>query len=322
MPNTLCYITGLIKDSSGVVLSGRLDVTLDANLEDQSTIPDGLLTRVTRSYIITNGIVDDPTVATPVGIGLLESTTQQVTYFFQFFRLISPGVYSTIPLFSFRALVPDIIATEFVGLARETGITTRNLSTGAIKVAREILTNPSLAPQIFYSSQVFRSDIKPVASVSGIINNNAIWIQPTRGIIWRYDEVRLKWKSLPREIQIGFRGVSVSSNYVRQVPWLEYPNVVLERIDLRFFAAAPNDVSNRWTIQPFYQTQASDTTIAIGSSTLTNASAAGTNIVISTLPNISFNATTLDNLGVNLTKLGSAGNLNFSTTFTYSHLEN
>ena len=48
---------------------------------------------------------------------MLESATQEVTYFFQFFRLISVGVYDTKALFDFHEIVPDTASVEFVSLA-------------------------------------------------------------------------------------------------------------------------------------------------------------------------------------------------------------
>lgn len=324
MPGTVCFITGTIKDSGGYPVSGKLVITLDGNLSDQTTNPDSLLVGVPKEYIITNGVIDDPAVTTPIGIGLLESATQEITYFFQFYRLISVGVYDTKTLIDFHEIVPDVATAEFESLARETGITTTNLSTGALKVAREILVNPVLAQLVFYSSQIFKSATKPVSNINGTLLNDAVWIQPARGMTWRYDLARSKWKSTIFQVQVGIRNTTVSAlgGILKQSHWVEFPTVIIERIDIRFYVlAAPNDVTNKWAIQAVRQTEGSDTLVTIGSVINTNGFAVGTNQITSIKPNASFAAIDLDTVGLQITKTGSPGNLTVSATFTLSYLD-
>ena len=324
MPGTICYITGTIKDTGGSPVSGKLVITLDANLNEQTTNPDSIWTRVPKEYIITAGVIDDPNVVSPVGIGLLESATQEVTYFFQFFRLISVGIYDTKALIDFHEIIPDVAQVEFNSLAQETGITTTNLSTGAIKVAREILTNPVLSSLIFYSSQIFKSITKPVSNINGSILDGAIWMQTNRGLIWRYDLARSKFKTNPFIIQVGIRDTSASAltGILKQVPWLEFPSAVIERIDISLFVSvAPNDAANRWEVQAARQIKGSNTLLMIGNAISTNGSPVATNIKSFTLPNVSMIETDLDTVGIQITKFGVPGNLTVSVTFSYSFLD-
>ena len=74
----LTRITGLIKNSGGVPLSGRLKVTLDFPLIDKNTIPHSTHTTETEVYEVTEGYVDFslktlfavPTLALVAGLGL------------------------------------------------------------------------------------------------------------------------------------------------------------------------------------------------------------------------------------------------------------
>jgi hypothetical protein len=311
MPGTLCNVVGTLKDSGGQTLSGKLIVTLDNNLNDETTNPDSLLLQHPREYTITNGVVNVP---------LLETQSQELTYFFQFFRLVSAGVFDSKPLFDFHAEVPDVASVEIATLSEETGITTTNLSTGSVKVAREILKNPSLAPLIFSGAQIFRSETPPDPL---LVQSGALWQQPSRGITWRWDAGRAKWKTNARELQVGGRNQSASALLSRQVSWIEFPSIVLERIDFKYVVlTAPNDGTNRWNIQAGYQSSTSDSLVSLGAALLTNANAPGTIVRSSLILDSLLLPSVLDSFGVQLTKSGSPGNLNASLTYTFSYLRN
>jgi hypothetical protein len=309
MPNTICTLSGTLKDSGNTVLSGKMIVTLDINIEDQSTNPDSLLLVQPKEYIITNGTVSIP---------LVETETKQATYYFQFYRLISVGVYDTKTLFDFHAIIPDVASVEIASLSKETGITTTNLSTGALKVANEILTNPTLANLIYASSQQFKGDTQPINS---IVTAGAIWAQPIRGIFWRWDAIRSKWKSNVRELQIGIRNISASQLITKQVPVIEIPNILLERVDLRWYVNTPNDSSNRWGIQLGNQLFNSDTLVNIGTAFSTSSLSTDAIVNQSLSPNSAFLNNNIDTFGMQVTKTGSPGNISVSATFSYSYLQ-
>jgi hypothetical protein len=69
-------ITGIIRDSGNALLSGALDVRLDAYMLDRSTTPDSILTTQPKTFAIVNGAIN---------ISLPESETQNQTYYFEFF---------------------------------------------------------------------------------------------------------------------------------------------------------------------------------------------------------------------------------------------
>jgi hypothetical protein len=72
----MTLITGTIRNSAGVALSGRLRVTLDAPTVDLASAPDSVYTTQPHDYTITSGVVN---------ISLLETETRSLTYHFEFY---------------------------------------------------------------------------------------------------------------------------------------------------------------------------------------------------------------------------------------------
>lgn len=161
----MTQIVGIIRDSGNALLSGALDVRLDAYMLDRSTTPDSILTTQPRTFPIANGVLD---------ITLPESETQNQTYFFEFFAE-SPnivfyfpegGIYSgsthlhtdgkyyvgdiheasskvlfrsvgvtRIKVFDRRVVIPNIAIAEFSNLL-PTGVTTDVLDTSIRRLAQ------------------------------------------------------------------------------------------------------------------------------------------------------------------------------------------
>lgn len=172
----LTRITGLIKNSGGVPLSGRLKVTLDFPLIDKNTIPHSTHTTETEVYEVTEGYVD---------FSLKETQTLNSTYHFQFFLVqnfetffiesgaiyvgpkhIFEGEYYTgsfhtsksVLLFrevgesekliiDFHAQIPPVSEIYFSNLL-PTGISSNILDTSIARLAQELATNPELVAQI------------------------------------------------------------------------------------------------------------------------------------------------------------------------------
>jgi hypothetical protein len=163
-------ITGTIKDSGGVALSGRLRVTLDAPLIDSTTTPDTVYVAEPRDFTITSGAVS---------LALLESETSNVTYHFEFYSsesvtryyLQDGGLYSgpkvlhtdsrwytgqtytvdslllseqaeTIETLvsDFRAIVPNQASVDYAQLL-PTGIAKDTLDTAIQRLAEILTTN-------------------------------------------------------------------------------------------------------------------------------------------------------------------------------------
>ena len=126
-------ILGTIAGSTGDLLTGTLTVTLARAITTDSTDPDTLYTTKPKVFAIAAGEVD---------IDLPETETYQVTYNFTFLETDAEE-----PLFSINAIVPNVGTTQFATFF-PTGITDRNLDTGALRVARLLGRDPSLSQLI------------------------------------------------------------------------------------------------------------------------------------------------------------------------------
>jgi hypothetical protein len=130
-------INGLIKNSLGEVLSGQLVVTLNDELTDASTSPNSLHLKEPVVYPVVNGVV---------GIEVLQSETQQVSYNFDFQMerdaLDEDGNPTTVweSFFAFDAIVPNQASVDFTEL-QPTDFTPDQLDSGQFAVARVLATN-------------------------------------------------------------------------------------------------------------------------------------------------------------------------------------
>jgi hypothetical protein len=153
----MANLLGTLRNSAGEAIDGRLDVRLSRGLIDDTTTPDSWNLPVTKSFVITSGVVN---------ITLIESETSQIPYVFEFFQKIgetgSPAtpIYSDTSLFSFNAIVPNVGTVQFTSLT-PTGISNANLDTGAFTIARYLANDPNLIVLV-------RSDIVSSVEFDGI----------------------------------------------------------------------------------------------------------------------------------------------------------
>jgi hypothetical protein len=234
-------IQGLITDSAGTLLDGRLDVLLDNYFGSDVSNPDTVLTRKKHEFVITGGAI---------AIDLLESESVRISYWFQFYprtNTITPATYAVEPLLDFHAIVPISAAPyEFASLL-PTGITNDSLSTGAVRVARAIFERPDLVAVLGTALKIHRSDSKPVGAPGDI------WVKPTEGTIWRWNTAYSDWFSLPYS-HIAYRFGSIPSsaenvleaNNSRFVPPLPYTSLLIEKITHRFDVLNTNNATNYW----------------------------------------------------------------------------
>jgi hypothetical protein len=173
----MTLITGTIKDSGGVALSGVLRVTLDAPLVDGSTTPDSVLVPETKEFTVVGG---------EISINLAQSQTSELTYRFEFLSQLTTtsyyfadgGLYtgpkhfwtdsnwytgavhsaSSSLLFAqietrsktvldFHTIVPNVASYEFTNLL-PTGITTDVLDTSLRRVAELLVSTQAYAIQL------------------------------------------------------------------------------------------------------------------------------------------------------------------------------
>lgn len=139
----MTLINGLIKDSGGVPLEGRLTVTANDLIVDETTTPHGLITKEYHIFDITNGIID---------IDIPSSELQQVSYLFEVEVLEDVGevqeVWKTV--LSFNAQVPNVYSIDFDQLT-PTDFTRDQLDAGKFAVARILATNPQFADALKFN---------------------------------------------------------------------------------------------------------------------------------------------------------------------------
>jgi hypothetical protein len=168
----MTLITGTIKDSGNVVISGEVWVQLDGPMADYSTNPISVLTSQVRKFPFTNG---------ELSISLPESATKNITYFFQVWSansLNSTGL-STYPIESFRAIVPNTASVEWADLAAPSGISSDTID-GSIARLASLLT----------SNQQYIDTLRGGPRLKGVFSNTQIYrvgdVANYGGTLWYY----------------------------------------------------------------------------------------------------------------------------------------
>lgn len=310
MSYTICTVKGTILDSGNNPLSGKLIIKLDSNIINENTTPDGFLTTFERSYTIAGGVVNIP---------LVESETQNTTYWFQFFPLVtSPSTYATESIHDFHAVIPDATEVEYQVIAKETGITTKNLDVSALYVSRQILTNSVLSPLIFQAAQLYRQTSKPLSGIT----DGALWFQFNKGLVWLYSQALNKWLSVLLNVGVVRRNVSTAQIIDIPILWSGQPGLLLSQISIEFTVlAAPNDASNRWIVKTGRKTHNSETVIQIGSDINSNTQSSGIKQKFNIAYALPFTSIEADVFTLELVKTGSPGNISINATFLYSFFE-
>ena len=304
-----CTFTGVIADSSDTPINGILNVSLDAPIVVSSTTPDRLIMPVLKAFTITSGVVN---------FQLWETETDHVTYHFQLFDSLGKSI------FDWHEIVPNAATYEFAQLL-PTGITTDRLSTGAYRVAKEILTDPLLNPDVKRVLGIYRQAAPPTATADG-----DVWIQSTTGTTYVWIAARSQWVGEPLYRTVELQNIAATGSNIAS---LLAPNnlggadtvsatgtTFIERIDIRWnVTAAPHTSANKWVIQPGTRLMSQTSLTNIGSAVDTFSSG----VAVANLGRAatSFNgqrsdASQLEYLGVTATKTGSPGNLNASVIFT------
>jgi len=177
----MTQILGTIANSVGTPLTGVLTVRLVRLSTDDTTDPDSIYTTKLESYTITSGVLD---------ITIPESETYQNSYRFGF---TEDG--ETEELFSFERIVPNVGTVQFASFF-PTGITDRNIDTGALRVARLIVRDEALKAAlqqpILYSQTVTNQALQLKAFVgkpfAGAINIRSLTVLGLSGYeLWDFD---------------------------------------------------------------------------------------------------------------------------------------
>ncbi|MGJ3244927.1 MAG: hypothetical protein ACFE0I_02500 [Elainellaceae cyanobacterium] len=297
-------IQGTIESVAGSNPDGELRITLDAPFSIDNTDPD--------TYFIPEDTQIITVTAGSISVDLEPTENQGITYLFEFYKSDGAGGFLDNPSISFHAEVPDTSGGtyEFAQLA-PSGITTDTLSTGALRISKEILENETLTPLVLDAFRIYRTDTEPTHQVA-----NEIWLNSGDGTIWTYDDTIDKWQS---QLLVSSGSVNDQSAdgslYIPVNPLGTYADFILERVQIRWSVANPNDASNHWEIDAGYKD--------FGNSSLTNnLSDRKTHLSGSDFatPGTQHAFADTEFFGMSWAKVGSPGNLNLSMHAQYRYL--
>jgi hypothetical protein len=305
MPISTCNITGTLTDSAGNPVGGSLAVTLDTqSIVDDTTTPPTIILNIPGSpfTIDTDGVVD-------ISIPITETTPTTMTFTF------TP---TSGDVWSFHAEVPDV-PTAYLSSLIPTGYTTDRLATGALRIGREITTNPLLLPYVVQALGIYRSDTEPTGQ-----SDMDYWLPSDTGLVWAWDASLSKWKSTLREKTVDVFGATSTQTVLAAVDAVStYSTIMLQYAQIRYnITAGPNDSSNHWTVQAGYKTGSSSSLTSISTSFDTTGLATGTIFVnrYTPSPATQLNTNVVEAWGVDLTATGSPGPINASVTYAYRYL--
>lgn len=126
----MTQIIGTIANSVGDPLDGILAFSLPAVITTDTTNPDTIYTPKTKEFAIVGGAV---------AIEVPETETAETAY-----RIVFTEDQASAPLFDLFGIVPKVGPLNLANLF-PTGITNRNLDTGALRVSRLIATDVNLS---------------------------------------------------------------------------------------------------------------------------------------------------------------------------------
>ncbi len=303
-----CNITGTIRESGRVPVDGLLRVTIDSPIVDNDT--GDTIEQYYTDFDIVLGVID---------IDLEESETRLITYHFQFFKKIAgsnPAEYEPTALPDFHAIVPNLPAYKWSQLRDSTGITTTSMSTAALVVAREMLTNPNLASIVFEGLGLYKTSTPPPVSSP----NRTIWYQPVANQDLLLDSSEDIFFSEYKSLVLSLSNLSVNANTDRAFPFLsQYTRIRIASIIISFTNAPPLTTSAYYTIKVGYYPPSSSTPTIL--STIATSNGVGnTRLITPFVLNVLRDYTDFDRFYLGVEKTGSPGNLiNCDATVVYQY---
>jgi hypothetical protein len=126
----------------GFTFTGRLGIRLNGVVVDDSTTPDTVfLPNIEQFFAITAGVI--------TSASFPETDTKNVSAHFSVYTLDDedpPGIILP-AIWEFDAIVPNVASVEFASLT-PTGVVNNQLDTSAIRIAKIIANDPSLAAKV------------------------------------------------------------------------------------------------------------------------------------------------------------------------------
>lgn len=297
----ICNIVGTITDSAGVGVNGTLQVLADAPVFDDSTTPDTIVTPKLATFDITAGVVD---------IDLPITAPSKVAVRFQFTPDDEDGYVE------FKTSIPDQLTVELASLWA-TSFTTDRAVTGALRIAQEMLTNPTLVPYLTEGLGIIRSATPPPAPS----DTSFVWFDTSSegGVFYTFDGDN--WLGRPQTQTLGVVSTahgSVPTTITTPISTLvNTAQVYVDRVTLRWnVSAAPHDNSNRYSFRPGYNVTNSTTPTYFAAAFNSNPVGYSTGTMGTQVIQVeqTLNTNTLNNWLLTMTKTGTPGNLTVGST--------
>lgn len=300
-----CNIVGNLLDSGITAIGASLEVTANSIIIDDTTTPDSIILPAPRTFTIPNTGV--------ININLPPTEPSKTTYTF---KLNAPGYFQ-----EWIVSIPDQASVSFASLLK-TSFTQDKAVTGALRVSKEMVTNPLVLPYIVAGLNINRSATPPSAG-TGL---NPVWINMATGIFYTWDTVNSKWQSEVQWRSVGSPGITATGSF--STPIINLPSstqVKISHVIVRWsVGAAPHDGSNYWNIQPRYKVASSVTPVNVGTpiASTVNSYAVGTVGEVVLTPETIVNTNSIEFLQMGVTKVSSPSDLQASVTYGLRYLVN
>lgn len=266
MPGEICYLEGTL-DSVGITTQqGKLTLSNDVPIStvDDTSNPILLLPFVDEWYIIDGNLSNTKKadLTTAKLLSARETETVRVSVRWDFYPRIDGGSptspvgaeYDSKPSYTLFSIIPDTTSYNFASLA-DTGFTNDTITTGALVVAREMLTNPVLLSLITDRLGDYRQSDNPSPTLSGLDNNNAEWIDTDNYDRFLASTLYSKWFKQPQRLVLNVLSQGTSSQLVIPTPSdPNYHKFIITDIVLEYFVGSVNNSTNYWTFQFGYRT--------------------------------------------------------------------
>jgi hypothetical protein len=241
-------LTGSLESVGLGNLDGLLVATIPIAVPYEPVLGTPVLVLPTSfSWVIPGG---DLSGATPA-VAIRETETAQLTIKLEFFKEIpgsSPVEYEETAIWTIYPIIPNTTGTDISELA-DTGFTNDSLATGAIFIARAMLTEPAIAPYIAQFVGITKQPGVPPVSPAPTVGD--VWYRSDTFETFRYSTESNSWLKDPEEFRslpFLFSASSVAGIFAYP-KHKNYTNFFLWDLIFSLYVAATNDGSNYWTVK-------------------------------------------------------------------------
>lgn len=327
MPNLIGTLNSIgLKD-----LTAKLTITLDLPVATEDLAGnDILLLPQTDEYIITDGNLENSTPSLLVQ----ETETVKKSVLIQIF-LPLPGVtpveYSETPVFKVQSIIPNQPETNIADLA-DTGYTNDTVSTGAYRVAKEMLTNIFLQ-RIFNANIGYYRGTTPPFNEEINSQDGVLWQDTETLEFYKYDAALNVWLGRIRTAQSNTTNFTTGSN-IATIPFNFFRSklsgstprrILLKEYYTEYSVSVAQSNSDYWTVNYNLKNWANAFSAVSGAPTYDtkNKLANTRESFIYLFPNNNtaiYDLNSVAFFGTTFVKTNNAGNINFNTSLTFQSI--